>query len=179
MLQRCSILVVAGVFFDEPTTSHYLIEISQKSSLAHTSVKNYLKQLKKLLIVQESVEKKGSRKFPLYHANIESHQYRKYKRLYNIFRLEESGLIDYLKDRLTPKSMVLFGSYARGEDIENSDIDIFIESKKTLLELTYFEKQLKRKIQVHIKEHISECQKEIKNNIINGINLSGYLEVFK
>ena len=55
-------------------------EISKKSSLAHTSVKTYLKQLKKLLIVQESVEKKGSRKFPLYHANIESHQYRKYNR---------------------------------------------------------------------------------------------------
>ena len=42
MLQKCSILQVAGVFFNEPTKDHYLIEISQKANLAHTAVKKNL-----------------------------------------------------------------------------------------------------------------------------------------
>ena len=37
--------------------------------------------------------------------------------------------------KLAPKSIVLFGSYQKGEDIENSDIDIFVECKKEKLNI--------------------------------------------
>ena len=51
MLQKCSIWKIAKVFFDEPTREHYLIEISKKSRLAHTSVKQHLLTLKALSII--------------------------------------------------------------------------------------------------------------------------------
>lgn len=175
MLQKCSIIKVAAVFFNEPVKNHYLIEISKKSKLAHTSVKKHLTTLKNLSIIKESIEEKGNRKFPIYKANINDETYRYYKKIYNILQLKE--LTKFLKDSLMPKSIVLFGSYQKGEDIENSDIDIFIECKEEKIDLTKF--RLNRNIQLHFKKNFSEYPKELKNNIINGTTLAGYLEVFR
>ena len=179
MLQECSIIKVAAVFFNEPTSPHYLKEISQKANIAHTSVKSYLIQMKKQSLLKESLQKKGKRYFPIYQANLESKQYRRYKQLYNLLKLQESGLIDSLQDQLMPRSMVLFGSYSRGEDVEDSDIDIFLESKKAEFDIGTFEKKLNRKVQLHFKEHFAEYPPELKNNIINGFLLSGYVKAFK
>ena len=114
MLQKCSILQVAGVFFDEPTKWHYLMEISRKSKIAHTSVALYIKQLKKESIILESAEKKGKRIFPIYKANLESISYKKNKKLYNMLKLEYSGLIKYLKDKSMPKCIVFEIFYQSG-----------------------------------------------------------------
>jgi len=77
-----------------------------------------------------------------------------------------------------PKVIILFGSYQRGEDIEESDIDIFVEGKKEELNLDKFKKQLKRNIQLHFQEDFKKYPKELKNNIVNGIMLDGYLEAY-
>ena len=78
-----------------------------------------------------------------------------------------------------PKCIVLFGSFQKGEDIEQSDIDLFIESPKLKIDLKKFEKKMKRKIELHFKENFSKYPKELKNNIINGTVLFGFLEGFK
>lgn len=178
MLQKCSIWKTASIFFREPTKQHYLLEISRKARIAHTSVKSHLKALKKSGIIKEKIEKKGSRKFPLYRANIESEEYRSYKRIYNIAELAESKLISYLKNKLMPKTIVLFGSYQKGEDTEDSDIDIFLECKKEEIAISKFNFRLGRKIQLHFKDSFKKYPKELKNNIANGMVLHGYLEVF-
>ncbi len=167
-----------GVFFDEPAKAHYLIEISRKSKLAHTSTKQHLEKLIKMSIIEQVIEKKGKRTFPIYKANLDNNEYKFYKVILNRIRLKESGLIDFLIDKLMPDSIILFGSYANGEDMEGSDIDLFLECKKTGISLEKFEKELKRKIQFHFKENFKEYPKELKNNIVNGIVLYGYIEVF-
>ena len=179
MLQKCSTIVVAKIFFEEPTKSHYLIEISNKTNLAHTSVKSHLVLLKKNSIIAESSEKRGKRIFPFYKASLNNIYYKVYKKHDNLLSLEESGLIEELDTKFMPKCIVLFGSYAKGEDIENSDIDLFLECKNGDYELSKFEKQLKRKVQLHFKDDFSKYPTELRNNIINGIILKGYLEAFK
>jgi len=179
MLQISNVYNIAGVFFNEPTKPHYLIEISRKSELAHTSVKKYLDDLKKDRLIKESIEKKGKRHFPIYIADIKSPSYKKHKKMYNIMSIKKSGVIEFLKDKLMPKSIVLFGSYANGDDIEDSDIDIFAEAKKQNVDLNKFERILKRKIEIHFNENFNNYPKELKNNIINGDILYGYLEAFK
>jgi len=177
MLQKCSILKVAEIFFNEPTKEHYLIEISKKIRLAHTSVKKHLSALKSLSIIKETIEKKGKRAYPLYKADIESKTYKLYKKIYALAQIKE--LTEFLKDKFMPKCIVLFGSYANSEDIEDSDIDIFLECEKEEINLSKFEKHLNRKIQLHFKGHFNDYPKELKNNIINGIVLEGYLEAIK
>jgi len=167
---------VAEVFFNEPSRPHYLLEISRKSRLAHTSTKQHLQALLKLSIIKEIKEKKGKRVFPVYNANFEGSSYRFYKSIHNRISLEESGFIEHLKEKVMPDSIVLFGSYANGEDSEESDIDLFIGSKRTETSPEKFEKKLKRKISLHFNEDFKRYPKELKNNIINGITISGYLE---
>ena len=178
MLQKCSVFKVAGIFFDEPTMPHYLLEISNKAGLAHTSTKKHLSQLERLAVIKESVEKKGKRNFPVYKANLESDAFKNYKRMHNVFQIEESGLINFLRDKLMPRAIVLFGSYSKGEDTEDSDIDLFVECGKEEVDASKFERQLNRKISLHFREDFKKYAKELKNNIVNGMVLSGYLEAF-
>ena len=51
-----------------------------------------------------------------------------------------------------------------------------IECKKEELDLAKFEKKLSRKIELHFNERFISYPKELKNNIMNGIVLSGFLE---
>jgi len=172
-------LRTAEMFFVNPTKKKYLMDISRNMGLAHTSVKKNLDKLVKSRLVIESVEKKGGRKFPLYKANTENRLFKEYKRIYNLSSLIESGTIRFIEEKLMPKSIIVFGSYQRGEDTEDSDIDIFAECKEGGLNLDKFEKKLDRKIQLHFKENFALYPKELKNNIINGIVLSGFLEGYK
>ena len=179
MLQKSNMIRTAEIFFINPNKRYYLMDISKNIGLAHTSVKKNLDKLIKIGLIIESIEKRGKRGFPYYEANKDNKIFRKYKSIYNIYSILESGLIDFIEEKLTPKSIVLFGSYQRGEDIENSDIDLFIECKKEKLDIMMFEKKLKRKIELHFKENFISYSKELKNNIINGIILSGFLEGYK
>jgi predicted nucleotidyltransferase len=179
MLQNSSILKIGEIFFNEPTKFHYLIEISKKSKIAHTSTKKYLTTLKKEGIIKEKIDKRGKRIFPSYIANLDDSAYRMNKKLHNLSKIYYSGIVASLKEKIMPKSIILFGSYNRGEDIESSDIDIFVEAKKQDINLQQFEKKLKRKIELHFNENFNNYPNELKNNIANGYVLYGYLEVFK
>lgn len=179
MLQKSSIAGTAEVFFVSPTKSHYLMDISRNIGIAHTSVKKNLLRLVKAGLIEEKVERRGGRKFPIYVAKREEKTFRLQKKVYNLSAILESGLIEYLEEKLTPKAIVLFGSYRRGEDVESSDIDIFVECREETVNLSQFEKKLGRKIELHFKDDFTTFSKELKNSIINGIVLSGFLEGYK
>jgi len=179
MLQKSSMFKTMEFFFLSPSKEHYLMDISRKIKLAHTSLKKNLKELVQVGIIVERMERKGKRVFPTYRANTGEKSFNRYKKMYNLSALLESGLIDFIEKKRMPKSIVLFGSYARGEDRENSDIDMFIECPPEKIDLHLFEAKLSRKIQVHYKENFTSYPPELKNNIINGLVLAGFLEGYK
>jgi len=97
-------------------------------------------------------------------------------------RYQIKDLTDYLvKSFNFPETIVLFGSYARGEDTEKSDIDILVitQNKESLMELKELENKLNRKINIHILKSIKNSKEEFKNSIANGIVLYGHLEEIK
>ena len=57
-----------------------------------------------------------------------------------LFELHKSGLIDYLWEKLAPQTIVLYGSYAKGEVTKKSDLDIavIVESEQTKKEIIPF-----------------------------------------
>ena len=77
-----------------------------------------------------------------------------------------------------PDAIILFGSAAKGEDLKESDIDLFVLAEEKKLDLQKYEKLLGRKINILAEESFSKLSKELRNNIINGIILYGYLKVF-
>ena len=78
-----------------------------------------------------------------------------------------------------PETIILFGGYSKGTDAKTSDIDLFIESKEEKLELEKFEVVLGRKIHPLFEINIKNLNKELLNNIINGIIVYGYVRIFK
>jgi len=105
---------------------------------------------------------------------------------YNLNVVYASGLVDFLIDYFkNPKAVVLFGSFRKGEDITNSDIDIAVESDEvetyetvSLRELAELEKIIGRKVQIHLFNR-KGIDINVFNNVANGIVLWGFLEVKK
>jgi len=70
--------------------------------------------------------------------------------------LYESSLKEYLSEKFPGSLIILFGSYAYGEDTISSDIDIaIIGYKKKEIDLKKFEGFLKRKIRLNFYEDIN------------------------
>lgn len=165
ILQKCSSWNVLKIFFTEPTKTHFIKEISRKINLAHTSVKKHLLDLVDLGLIEPV---KGEL-YKGYKAKRENPDFTFYKKISNLIMLKESGLIGALKEKY-PKSIILFGSYDKGEDIETSDIDIFIENKRFSINLKNFEKNLSRTIHLMFK---GEPNKNALKSVNQGTILFG------
>lgn len=178
MLSNYNKYKVLKVFFDDPLpkTGFQLREISRKISLAPKSVSRYLKELEKEGFVRE--EKHRVNKYPLYYANRDSDIFKLYKKIDMLISIEECGVVEHLNDKCTPDVIILFGSASRGEDIAESDVDLFLQSKQKDIDLKHFERKINRKINVFFSEHFNKLSNELKNNIANGIKLRGYLKIF-
>lgn len=178
MLQKSNLWNVATVFFHEPNKQFELLTISKQISLAHTSVKKHLLTLIDLQIIEKKHAQIGNKNNFYYIANKRHPKFIQYKKIYNGEMIQNSGIINYLEQQTQPNCIVLFGSYQKGEDSEQSDIDLFVESSEVPVDITYYEKILNKKIQLHFKKSFQDYPIELKNNIINGYIVSGYLEAY-
>ncbi len=160
---------VLELIFNNPDRPFTIREISKQTKVPTTTVQRYLKELKRDKI-NYFLDKEN--RF-IYHP------YSKFLKTYFIINnLYKSGLIDYLSSKLNPSLIILFGSVRKGEYDKDSDIDIFIETTvKKELNLKEFEEELNHKIDLFIESDIKKVNKNLFNNIINGIKLVGYLKI--
>lgn len=168
-----SVWKVFEVFVDEPLRIHYIKEISRRIKLAPTSVRKHLKELEKQGLI---IAKKGER-FSGFTANRDNGDFLFFKKMFNLIKLKESGLVDSLINSFYPKTLVLYGSFLKGEDVEGSDVDLLLISKsKKNIDLGEFEDILKRKIHIVVEDSLKKFKDNLKSEIINGMILYGYLE---
>ncbi len=161
---------ILKTIFENPTTKFHLLELARQTKLHPNTVLNTLKVLeKKGLIIQEKKkylkEISGNKDNPFF--NIE-------KRVFNLNQIYESGILDVIVKKFNPESVSIIGSYSRGEDIENSDIDMVIISKEKYsnISLEKFERILKRKIHLLVLRY-KEMSEEFYINFINGVIIYG------
>ncbi len=165
---------IMKVFFNFPSRRFHIREISRLTKIPVSTVSRIIKDIlkKDLLLIK--------RKTPILEleANLDSKDFVNKKKEFNIFKIKDAGLLDFLISKYNePEAIILFGSYSRGEDIEKSDIDILvITNKKINLDLEKYEKLLKRKIHL-LEMNIKEIKTELLNNLINGVILQGYLKL--
>ena len=169
MIAKNTVLFVLDVFFDNPTREFHARELSRKTRLSIFTILVAIKTLARKDLIR--VEKKGNLKIV---AASHSIAFVRAKRIRNIEKMYDSGIVDYLiRAYDKPEAIVLFGSYGRGDDVEKSDIDIgIITSGHKELTLEKFERVLSRKISVHEFE-LKKISREFHNNLINGIILDG------
>ncbi|HLD39243.1 MAG TPA: nucleotidyltransferase domain-containing protein [archaeon] len=100
------------------------------------------------------------------------------KRADNIRQIYESGLVEFLKENFPSCAVIVFGSFAKGEDTHKSDIDIaIIGTKNKDLDLSDFEKKFMKEIRINFYKSLKEINNELKSNILGGILLSGWIEL--
>jgi len=167
---------IRDYFFVNPNSKLRVREIERLLNLPLPSVIRYCKELEKEGIL--TIFKVGTIKF--YTAS-RNQKYFVEKMLYNIKSINNTQLIDYIRKELSNPVIILFGSYSKGEDTEQSDIDIYIETpSKKKISLESYERKLKRKIQLFQHKNIREIKNMyLANNIINGITLNKELQVFE
>ena len=100
------------------------------------------------------------------------------KRADNLKQIYESGLVKFIYDTFPEATVILFGSYAFGEDTTNSDIDLaIIGSKEKDIDLSKFEKLLERPIVINYYKSFKSIDNHLLNNIVNGITLKGAVDI--
>jgi len=139
--------------------------------ISPTSVANIIKKFKRYGFVKE---KRISKNLSFVELNRENDLAIDLKRVENLKMLYESSLKEYLSEKFPGSLIILFGSYAYGEDTISSDIDIaIIGYKKKEIDLKKFEDFLKRKIRLNFYEDINKIDKSLRANLFNGIVLKG------
>jgi len=125
LYQKITQLTILELFIKNPYELYYLREASRILSISPMTVKRALDLLvKERLLIREEFKNQI-----LYKGNMESSAFKHLKVTYNLAWLEEKGIVDYLKENLAGlSSLVLYGSLAKGENDEKSDIDLLVIS---------------------------------------------------
>ena len=174
MIQNYSRYRILQEFFNFPRRNFHMREISRAVKIAQPSTLAHLKALLNEGFILR--EKKGI--YPTFIANRDNELFKHYKKFNLVSRIYQEGLLDYIYDNCMPNAIIIFGSASKGEDIEESDIDIFIQAPEKRLALGKYEKSLNRRISLFFEEDFHRLSNELKNNILNGIILKGYIKIF-
>ncbi|MTK64813.1 MAG: hypothetical protein F8N15_09920 [Methanobacterium sp.] len=126
-------------------------EIVRKIDISLGSASRSLNELEKEKLVIK--DEKG--KLSMYKANMENPILRELKILFTLFEIEE--LIKDLK--LISNQIILYGSCATGEDTQDSDIDLFIQSDDS------------KKVNKSINKHQIHIERTVSLVVFNDIEL--------
>jgi predicted nucleotidyltransferase len=157
--------------------------IARPLKVSPTAVSNALKELKASGLV--SVESSKKMNLMSIKLNRDNKAAIEFKRTENLRLIYESGLADFLYNEFPGCTIVLFGSYSKGYDVwigetedSRSDIDVaIIGSKEKAINLTEFDKKLERAISLNFYDSWKDIHKHLRNNILDGITLSGGVEL--
>ncbi|MEK6960676.1 MAG: nucleotidyltransferase domain-containing protein [Nanoarchaeota archaeon] len=171
---------VQHIFFDFPTKEFGLNDLCALAKISKTSANLAVAQLVKEGFLK--VETIGR----LWRISCDqSHPYNRERKIpYHLSLVYSSGILDAVHKAVPgARSISLFGSIRKGDDIESSDIDIAVEvlSDKVpqIVELGTINKLGYRKdipVNLHIFSR-NNIPLNLFANIANGIVLEGFLEV--
>lgn len=167
-------------FFAYPNKEMSLNDLAQTLKISKTTVNKIIR----VLVEEGFLKKQVLGKVWRITCNIQ-HPYNFTRKIgSNLILISESSILEEIHKLIpNPKAVVLFGSYRKGDDNEESDVDIAIETiddeDLRIMELGIIT-QLGYRKDVQVNLHIFSRKKVDLNlfaNIANGIILEGFLEV--
>jgi len=175
MLTEDNKVRILRLFFEGSNERLHLREVARRVGLSATGAMKILWSLE----TEGMVKKKQTVVTTEYNGNYDNEKFMALKKSLNFYSLHSSELVSKIVDFYRiPECIVIFGSYAKGENTRESDIDIAVMTgMKEYPQLDIYESDLKRKISLHLINNIQNEEKEFINTLANGIVLYGYLEV--
>ena len=167
-------------FFSFPNRGITLNDLSRELKLAKTTTNHVVNRLKKEGFLK--VESLG--RVWRISCNKEHHYNYTKKIAYNLMMIYDSGILERISQLVkNSRVVILFGSYRKGDDDKNSDIDIAVEvlgdKDIKIIELG-FVPQIGFRKNVPVNLHLftrKSIDLNLFSNIANGIILDGFLEV--
>lgn len=162
---------VLEFFCKNPTNRYTVTEVSNKLDYSKPSISGKFTELENKEILE--ITKKRNTKL----ASFKREENKQLKQLINLNRLQNTNIIQKIvEDHQYPQAVILFGSFAKGEDTEKSDIDIAVISTQNSKE--DYGNIMERKISI-TKFEPSQIPENMLETLANGITLYGYLQLTK
>ena len=150
--------------------------IARHLRVSPTAIAKSLKRLEQEEMIKVNKDKE-SKRFSI-QLNKDNPLTYQFKRADNLKLIYESGLLEYLSETLPAATIILFGSYSFGEDTLNSDIDLaIIGAKQKEVNLDKFNRLLERNVSINFYPGLKDVNKNLKENILNGIVLKGGIQL--
>ena len=167
---------ILRLLFVKAGTSLNARKISKSLEVSQPAVSKALPLMEKEnMIIVEKDKDTGRLSIEL---NRENHKVMQLKRADNLKLIYESRLADFLEKEFAGATIILFGSYSRGEDTIKSDIDLAVIGRKDKqFDVSKFEVILERKININFYDSFDKIHKNLRENFFNGIVLYGGVEL--
>jgi len=150
-------------FFEDSYQEIGVREYARISNISPPTASKTLKGLES----EGLLKLKRERGWFAYRANRENPLFIDLARAY--WRQKLATLTNALAEKIDYNTIVLFGSLAKGEAKIDSDIDLYLDIAAMDIDLKDFERNLKRKVQLHFKS----SKKVLINNVRKGLSLYG------
>ncbi len=166
-------------FFSYPTREVSLNDLTKLANISKTTANKVITQLQKEGFLKVTTLGNIWRILC-----IQQHDFNTIRKIpYNLELIYASGIIQaVLKNIENPRTIILFGSYRKGDDVDNSDIDIAVETfdnqevkifELGTLPLLGYRKNVKVNL---LKFSRNKIDLNLFANIANGIVIYGFLE---
>jgi len=167
-------------FFSYPLKSIGLNDLAVAVSISKTTAKKIVEKF----ILIDFLKREILGKVWRISCNVDHPYNQTIKIPYNLSMIYQSGILEHVFEQVSnPRAVVLFGSYRKGDDTDESDIDIAVEifgDEDVEITQTGVVSELGYRKNVPVNLHIFTRNKidlNLFSNIANGIVLSGFLEV--
>lgn len=126
LYRKISQLTVLELFINNPYDRYYLREAARILDISPMTVKRALD----LLVQERLLTREEFKNQILYKANLDSQAFLYQKIAYNLAWFEQVNLVDLVQEKLPGlSSLILYGSFAKGENDKTSDIDLLAISQ--------------------------------------------------
>lgn len=151
-------------------------QMAKNLEVSQPAVSKAIPLLEKIEFIKVKKDKESKR--ISIELNMDNHKVMQIKRTDNLKFIYESGFADFIEKEFAGATTILFGSYSRGEDTNKSDIDLAIIGRKDKnIDLSYYEKLFEREIRLNFYSNWKEINRNLKENLCNGIVLAGGVEL--
>lgn len=169
-------VVLKLILENSPLKEWHFEQILKEVNVTRLVANKWLKKYTKLGMLKR-IKEKG--RFPFFTVGINNSVYYSLKRIYVLEQFNKSGMIPNLLDLKDAKTVIIFGSFIKGDWYKDSDIDIFVLGNIGDFDKSVYELKLARRIEMHVfenKKEIQDVKTGLIRNVINGYLIKGQIQ---
>ena len=164
------------IFENSPLKHWHFEEVVRNADMTRAATNKWLNKYQREGLIIRVKEKS---RFPYFTSGKDNMAYKSRKKIFALNKLYECGLISHLMNLRNAKTIIIFGSIAKGDWYKDSDIDIFIFGSAEGFDKHKYENKIGYDIELHVfagRREIRNIESGLMNNVINGYLVKGKIQ---